>query len=51
MVLLVFPGSNLTSSTAAGKMTGWSMPKDVYEGETMQNYMQSPKCLPIHASY
>ena len=43
----LFPGSNLTSSTAAGKMTGWSMPKAVYEGETMQKYMQSPGSAPF----
>ena len=42
-----FPGANLTSSTAAGKMTGWSMPKTVYEGEAMQNYMQSPGSAPF----
>ena len=43
----LFPGANLTSSTAAGKMTGWSMPKEVYEGETMQKYMVSPGSAPF----
>ena len=38
----LFPGSRLTTVTSAGKMTGWSMPKAVYEGEAMQKYMKAP---------
>lgn len=43
----LFPGSRLTTATSAGKMTGWSMPKDVYEGEAMQKYMQAPGSAPF----
>ena len=43
----LFPGSRLVTVGAAGKMTGWSMPKDVYEGEAMQKYMQAPGSAPV----
>ena len=42
----LFPSPRLTTPTAAGKMTGWSMPKAVYEGDTMQKYMGSPGSAP-----
>lgn len=43
----LFPGSRLTSVTASGKMTGWSMPKAAYESEAMQKYMQAPGSAPF----
>ena len=43
----LFPGSRLTSITASGKMTGWSMPKSVYESEAMQKYMKAPGSAPF----
>ena len=43
----LFPGSRLVSATAAGKMTGWSMPKEAYESEAMQKYMQAPGSAPF----
>lgn len=43
----LFPGSRLTSATAAGKMTGWSMPKAAYESEAMQKYMKAPGSAPF----
>ena len=43
----LFPGSRLTSVTASGKMTGWSMPKAAYESEAMQKYMQAPGSAPV----
>ena len=43
----LFPGSRLTTVAAAGKMTGWSMPKEVYEGEAMQKYMVAPGSAPF----
>ena len=46
----LFPGSRLTTATSAGKMTGWSMPKAVYEGEAMQKYMQAPGSAPFTIS-
>lgn len=38
----LFPGSRLTNASSAGKMTAWSMPKEVYESEAMQKYMKAP---------
>jgi len=43
----LFPGSRLSTVAAAGKMTGWSMPKDVYESEAMQKYMVAPGSAPM----
>jgi len=43
----LFPGSRLSTVAAAGKMTGWSMPKEVYEGEAMQKYMVAPGSAPF----
>lgn len=43
----LFPGSRLTTVSAAGKMTGWSMPKASYESEAMQKYMQAPGSAPV----
>ncbi|MBD3662836.1 C4-dicarboxylate ABC transporter substrate-binding protein [Sulfitobacter sp. TSTF-M16] len=43
----LFPGSRLTTAAAAGKMTGWSMPKEIYEGEAMQKYMVAPGSAPF----
>ena len=43
----LFPGSRLTTVAAAGKMTGWSMPKEVYDGEAMQKYMVAPGSAPF----
>ncbi|MGB0505681.1 MAG: TAXI family TRAP transporter solute-binding subunit [Pikeienuella sp.] len=38
----LFPGSRLTTLSAAGKVTGWSMPKANYESAAMQKYMKAP---------
>jgi TRAP-type uncharacterized transport system substrate-binding protein len=46
----LFPGSRLTTMTAAGKATGWSMPKDIYDGEAMQKYMVAPGSAPFTIS-
>ena len=43
----LFPGSRLTSVTAAGKMTGWSMPKEAYDSDAMQKYMKAPGSAPF----
>ncbi len=42
----LFPSPRLTIPSAAGKMTGWSMPKEVYDGEAMQKYMKAPGSAP-----
>lgn len=46
----LFPGSRLSEVTAAGKMTGWSMPKEAYDSEAMQKYMQAPGSAPFTMS-
>lgn len=43
----LFPGNRIVTATSAGKMTAWSMPKDVYEGEAMQKYMKAPGSAPF----
>lgn len=43
----VFPSGRLTAVTAAGKMTGWSMPKESYESDAMQRYMEAPGSAPF----
>ena len=45
----LFPGSRIATLGASGKMTGWSMPKDVYDGEAMQKYMEAPGSAPFEA--
>ena len=42
----LFPSPRLTVPSAAGKMTGWSMPIEAYEGEAMQKYMKAPGSAP-----
>lgn len=46
----LFPGSRLSTVAAAGKMTGWAFPKDVWEGEAMQKYMNAPGSAPVEMS-
>jgi TRAP-type uncharacterized transport system substrate-binding protein len=46
----LFPGNRLTTVAAAGKMTGWSMPKEVYDSEAMQKYMVAPGSAPFTTS-
>ncbi|MDF1728609.1 MAG: TAXI family TRAP transporter solute-binding subunit [Sulfitobacter sp.] len=46
----LFPGSRLSTVASAGKMTGWSMPKEAYESEAMQKYMQAPGSAPVEMS-
>lgn len=38
----LFPSGRISTLGAAGKMTAWSMPKDIHESETMQKYMKAP---------
>lgn len=43
MVLPVYmPDPRMTQASAAGNMTLYSVPKEVYEGEAMQKYLTSP---------
>ena len=45
----LFPSGRLIGMGAAGKVTGWSMPKDVYESEAMQKYIKAPGSAPFEA--
>jgi TRAP-type uncharacterized transport system substrate-binding protein len=38
----LFPSGRISTLGASGKMTAWSMPKDIHESETMQAYMKAP---------
>lgn len=42
MLPITFPDNRITRSLAAGDITLWSIPKDVWEGEGMQKYVSSP---------
>ena len=42
MLPVTFPDNRITRSLAAGDMTLWSVPKEVWEGERMQKYIKSP---------
>ena len=44
-----FPGPRETRNSAAGSMTMWSMPKDVFESEAGQKYMRKPGSNPYTA--
>ena len=43
----LFPGSRLATVASAGKMTGWSMPKEAFDSPAMQKYMQAPGSAPV----
>ncbi len=42
-----FPGGRQTTLAAAGKLTIWSIPIDIFESEAMQNYMSAPGAGPV----
>ncbi len=42
MLPVTFPDTRITRSLAAGDMTLWSIPKEIWEGEAMQKYIKSP---------
>ncbi len=43
----LFPGSRVATLSSSGKMTGWSLPKDIFESEAMQKYMSAPGSAPV----
>ena len=43
----LFPSGRTSTLSASGKMTGWSLPKEVYESEAMQKYIKAPGSAPI----
>lgn len=38
----LFPNTRLSQIGSAGKVTAWSLPKEIYESEAMQKYMKAP---------
>ncbi len=38
----LFPNTRISTIGSSGKLTAWSMPKDVYESDAMQKYMKAP---------
>lgn len=42
----IFPNSRVSTLGSSGKLTAWSLPKDIYEGDAMQKYMNSPGSTP-----
>jgi len=43
----VFPSGRTSTMSAAGKMTAWSTPKDIYESEAMKKYVKAPGSAPL----
>ena len=38
----LFPSGRISTLGSSGKMTAWSLPKDIYDSEAMQKYMKAP---------
>lgn len=38
----LFPNTRVSTIGSSGKLTAWSMPKDIYDSEAMQKYMKAP---------
>ncbi len=47
IIPLNFPDARVSQAAAAGAMTVWSMPKDVFEGEAAQKYMGAPGSVAV----
>lgn len=45
----LFPSARVSTMGASGKVTAWSMPKDVYESEAMKKYIKAPGSAPFTA--
>ncbi len=43
----LFPSGRVTQMAAAGNVTGWSMPKEVFEGEAMKKYFAATGNAPV----
>jgi len=46
LVPAMFPGPRVTRASAAGAMTMWSMPKDTFEAEASQKFLNKPGSTP-----
>jgi len=42
----LFPNTRITTIAAAGNVTAWSLPIEIYESEAMQRYMEAPGSAP-----
>jgi len=42
----LFPSGRIVELGAAGNLTAWSIPKDIFEGEAMQKYLNAPGNAP-----
>ena len=47
IIPLNFPDARLSQAAAAGNMTVWSFPKDLFEGEPAQKYMGAPGSVAV----
>jgi TRAP-type uncharacterized transport system substrate-binding protein len=45
----LFPSRRISTLGASGKLTAWSMPKDIFESEAMQKYSTAPGSAPFEA--
>ncbi|MFL2790040.1 MAG: TAXI family TRAP transporter solute-binding subunit [Paracoccaceae bacterium] len=46
LVPAMFPGPRVTRAGSAGKMTMWSMPKNIFEAESSQKFLNKPGSSP-----
>ncbi len=46
----LFPNTRVSTLGSSGKLTAWSMPKDIYESEAMQKYMKAPGSASVELS-
>jgi TRAP-type uncharacterized transport system substrate-binding protein len=46
----LFPNTRVSTLGSSGKLTAWSMPKDVYESKSMQKYMKAPGSASVEFS-
>ena len=47
IIPLNFPDARVSQAAAAGAMTVWSFPKDLFEGEPAQKYMSAPGSVAV----
>ncbi len=47
IIPLNFPDARVSQAAAAGNMTVWSFPKDLFEGEAAQKYMTAPGSVAV----
>ena len=50
LVPAMFPGPRVTRAGSAGKMTMWSMPKEIFEAESSQKFLNKPGSSPYNVA-